>query len=348
MKLKPTAFLIFFLSLFSNVQAQYLFTGELPENSGYSTAYLSLVEDYRKIAGVYEDQIIKTVAIVNNSFQFSGANLDVNNRIYRIHIDNCNDGYEKGHFNGQCQASRAIVFVANTKDTIHLPITFEDQLLCSIVSAKEHAKALARVDSLKEQMMYDYLSYRSQANKTVNNKNWFAKLQEFGASLNEPLAELYIYQFLSDRRGEFYNYYLEDLQTNRYYNNLLDRLNKNYANSSFTKQYELEIAGDKYRVELGNTVTFNWKIWLFTLVVFMVLGAAAFRFIKKKSPEVRSSDLLTQQEQKVLNLILENKTNKEIAQEIFVSVSTVKTHTNNLYKKLNVTSRDQVKSLYNS
>ncbi len=56
---------------------------------------------------------------------------------------------------------------------------------------------------------------------------------------------------------------------------------------------------------------------------------------------------LTQQEQRILELLLENKTNKEIAQEIFVSVSTVKTHTNNLYKKLKVRSRDEVKLLFN-
>ena len=70
-------------------------------------------------------------------------------------------------------------------------------------------------------------------------------------------------------------------------------------------------------------------------------------WLKLKRPKRKLPvDLLTQQEQKVLDLILENKTNKEIAQEIFVSVSTVKTHINNLYKKLNVTSREQVKLLY--
>ena len=64
----------------------------------------------------------------------------------------------------------------------------------------------------------------------------------------------------------------------------------------------------------------------------------------KKQPQLTD---LTQQEQKVLELLLENKTNKEIAQEIFVSVSTVKTHTNNLYKKLKVNSREEVKTLFN-
>ncbi|HIN98295.1 MAG TPA: LuxR family transcriptional regulator, partial [Flavobacteriaceae bacterium] len=48
----------------------------------------------------------------------------------------------------------------------------------------------------------------------------------------------------------------------------------------------------------------------------------------------------------ILDLILDQKSNKEIATELFVSVSTVKTHINNIYKKLGVSSRDEVKALY--
>ena len=58
-----------------------------------------------------------------------------------------------------------------------------------------------------------------------------------------------------------------------------------------------------------------------------------------------SKEKLTNQEQKTLSLILTDKSNKEIASELFISVSTVKSHINNLYKKLNVTSREEVKSL---
>ena len=331
------------------MHAQYLFTGEIQENSGYSTAYLSLIEDYRKISGVYEDQIIKRVPIENNSFQFSGTNLEASNRIYKIHIDSCNDDVENMHFNGQCESSRSIIFVAGAKDSIHFPITFENQLLCSVESPNNGTKVLAKVDSLKELMVYDYLSYRSKANKDINNKNWFTKLQEFGASLNEPLAELYIYQALSDRSSEFYGYYLEDLRSNDYYNELLDRLKITYPNTTFAQQYELELAADRYRVGLiKESSTFRFLPWLIGLLIFTLVVGVVYKFTRKKSKRYVVTDSLTQQEQKVLDLILENKTNKEIAQEIFVSVSTVKTHTNNLYKKLKVTSRDQVKSLFNS
>ncbi len=51
---------------------------------------------------------------------------------------------------------------------------------------------------------------------------------------------------------------------------------------------------------------------------------------------------LTTQEYKIHNLIKEGYTNKEIAMELHVSVSTVKTHINNIFKKKGVSSRKEL------
>ena len=58
------------------------------------------------------------------------------------------------------------------------------------------------------------------------------------------------------------------------------------------------------------------------------------------SPEALT-ELLTERETEVLKLIARGKANKQIARELFVAMSTVKTHVNNLYRKLNVSSRTQ-------
>jgi DNA-binding CsgD family transcriptional regulator len=71
-----------------------------------------------------------------------------------------------------------------------------------------------------------------------------------------------------------------------------------------------------------------------------------FRKAKTLEAQVQSKMLLSKQEQKVLDLILQDKSNKEIAVELFVSNSTVKTQINNLNKKLQVNSRDEVKMMY--
>ncbi len=51
------------------------------------------------------------------------------------------------------------------------------------------------------------------------------------------------------------------------------------------------------------------------------------------------SNLLSQREIEVLGLINSGLSNKEIAEKLFVSLSTVKTHINNIYKILEVKNR---------
>ncbi len=53
-------------------------------------------------------------------------------------------------------------------------------------------------------------------------------------------------------------------------------------------------------------------------------------------------DKLTQQEKRIVGLIKSSKTNKEIAIDLSISPSTVKTHINNIYKKLDINSRDEL------
>jgi LuxR family maltose regulon positive regulatory protein len=52
---------------------------------------------------------------------------------------------------------------------------------------------------------------------------------------------------------------------------------------------------------------------------------------------------LSPQEQRVLRLLAAGLSNPEIAQELIVSVNTVKTHLQRLYQKLNVTSRREAR-----
>jgi len=52
-------------------------------------------------------------------------------------------------------------------------------------------------------------------------------------------------------------------------------------------------------------------------------------------------EALSERELEVLQLIASGKSNRRIASELFVSVGTVKTHVNNLYRKLDAHSRTQ-------
>ena len=48
---------------------------------------------------------------------------------------------------------------------------------------------------------------------------------------------------------------------------------------------------------------------------------------------------LSERELEVLTLLASGRSNKEIAKDLFVAVGTVKTHTNNIYRKLDARNR---------
>ncbi|MCX6223390.1 MAG: helix-turn-helix transcriptional regulator, partial [Bacteroidia bacterium] len=51
---------------------------------------------------------------------------------------------------------------------------------------------------------------------------------------------------------------------------------------------------------------------------------------------------LTVQERKIFSLLKDGRSNKEISEECGISLSTVKSHVNNIYSKLNISSRTDV------
>lgn len=346
-------FLMLALLTSSGVSAQYLFEGTVDQQFIEGEVYLSMIEDYRKLSGVYHEQIIARVKPDSlGHFMFAGTNLPEANKMYRIHADTCKETDQNlSHVTGHCENSEEIVFVANNQTTLALPFSFEQEMFCKVVSSNEKTQTFLKIDSLKNDMRYAFANYRSEANRKVNTEKWFSILQNYGEQLQEPLAELYIYSFLSDRRSILHAYYLSDLKTNPYYDSLLTRLQKEYPKTLYTRQYEAELKSDRFLIsDRADNKTLPW--WAYVVGgIFLVSLIGNFYFYgknKKLKGAEKAKASLTQQENTILELILQQKSNKEIASELFVSVSTVKTHINNIYKKLGVSSRDQVKALYAS
>lgn len=81
---------------------------------------------------------------------------------------------------------------------------------------------------------------------------------------------------------------------------------------------------------------------LILILVFLCIAILLFAFRVKTTQKNTATPELSKQEITVRNLILQGKTNKEIASELFISLSTVKTHITNLYGKLNITNRAEL------
>ena len=336
--------LFLFLILFcAKLSAQYKFEGQLADDVIGNTVYLSIIEDFRKLSRVYPEQIFKKVQTDSlGHFIFEGNNISNANGIYRIHIDECPEGENNtDHYFRKCQNSRSVLFIANNKDSIFFERTFANEMFCDLSSTNPKSDAFLQIDAEKENMIFDFSEFRSEANRKLNTKKWFSRLQQFGANFNEPLVELYTHDFLSDRRNETYSYYLTDIVENPYYDELAKKLKIKYPNSLSTSLYAQEIAVDKQFRGTKNGGHFKWK-WILSGVLALSLLLNLWLWFRSKKRN-HNNGLLTQQEQKIVALIKEDKTNKEIATALFISVSTVKTHINNLYKKLGVSDREQIK-----
>lgn len=347
--LKRAILSICFLFCSWSTFCQYFFNGNISDSVAGKTVYLSVVEDYRKMSRTYLEQILKKTTTDNTGyFEFKGDNLLEENRIYKIHIDDCSEELYEKHFFGNCVNTKSILFIANAKDTIYFPTTFNNEIFCDLSSTNSASADILKIDELFGEMAFDFASFRSDANNRLNSKKWFNKLQDYGKSLNEPLSELYIYQFLSDRKNESYAYFTKDFEDNNYYFKLSDRLRKEYPVAAFTKQFEAEI--EAFSV-LGKPVQKNHHKWvvimgsllLISLITNLYLWRSRFLFSADKRRNLFKA--LSEQEQKIVALIKQGMSNKEIASNLFISVSTVKSHINNIYKKLNVDSRDTLKGL---
>jgi DNA-binding CsgD family transcriptional regulator len=135
--------------------------------------------------------------------------------------------------------------------------------------------------------------------------------------------------------------YTSELSIDNTKHNHAEQFIKQYVvNDSFTLQLGLSKTVfshslKKYSVNTVPSQTMNKNTYL--IYVYIVLqnepqGLNRYRFFQDNTN-------LTFRQQEIIGFVLNGYSNAEIAKKLFISVSTVKTHLNNIYKELNVTSR---------
>ncbi|MBN2349516.1 MAG: response regulator transcription factor [Bacteroidales bacterium] len=95
------------------------------------------------------------------------------------------------------------------------------------------------------------------------------------------------------------------------------------------------------------------SIVLLVLIFYLADLKFEFKFdnkTKQSEPEADNThlDTLSNAELNILKLVSEGKSNQQIANELFISVHTVKKHVSNIFKKLNLNSRSEARKYKNS
>jgi DNA-binding CsgD family transcriptional regulator len=120
----------------------------------------------------------------------------------------------------------------------------------------------------------------------------------------------------------------------------------------------ISIRGKNGEIKL---VLHNYPVLITLLITVSLFLVAIYFQISKKKISILSNQIkkqskfkddgidaliggLTERQKEVYGLIISGKTNKEIMTELFIEQSTLKSHINQIYGKLNIKSRSELRS----
>ncbi len=337
--------LVLLLGLLSNsIFGQFEISGYVNLPDGWhNEIYLSVIYDYREMTDVQKKQIIAAAPVNDSSgyFEFSEHLFVEKELIYRLHLTTDKEEVEVylADFSKNGFGYNHIVFQAQKGDVVSIEAG-ESRIFGDVVSENKAVQSwqlLNRVEQDYRSRIFElgdnqlgHLDVEHQKNmlEVVEGKGIVAGTIAAFFLLKEDveLSSGYIEAFKESR--EYFYEILEELKVSHPF--YADRLSKELA------VIDLQLNGDELdQVKQENTILKIIAVGLLLLVVILLFLLRK----NKKSPPLID---LTQQEMKIQKLILEGLSNKEIADELFISVSTVKTHINTLYKKRGVSSRKEL------
>lgn len=304
------------------IHAQTGINGKIKLDSSIwsSVAYLAHIPDFRQMNTISSNYIVeKTNISQDGKFYFSTEFLPEQEKLYRIHFSKKGDHPYSLTIGGK-EHNHLFLF-AQKNSEIYIQIDSGKSLINKIFfNCNKTGNAMNYINSLLN--LRDSLEYYGNSlnsvyiNSVINNQ-----LREFADTCSSSLVSLYaIYQ--SD--------YLEYKKINtKYYKNFLRKWKS-----------EKSIYFKEFKKEIGFNNHYQKIFLLFIVLIFLIM---AYQYYRKKHIQYKNVlKELTIQERNILSKIKEGKSNKEIAEDLAVSLSTVKTHINNIYTKLGIKSRKQI------
>ena len=309
---------------FLSAQPSIVVTMDLDTAKWAPVAYLSLIQDFTNLNTIaYEDIIEQSILSESGQFEFNTEFLPKEVHLYRIHLSKIGDpsasliigGKDQNHFFLFAERDAAIVAESYSGENLFNNLTFygyaPNQALFELNTF------VNLLDSL------DYLV--NPINRKFIREAVYNNLREYADTCSNPLVSLYaIYQtnFESDYlvNPAYYGKYLKKWSTEQ----------SDYFNV-FRKYLDAESAS-------------NWVYVVAIIIGIVVIILIMLAWRRWNNPKNPLSDL-TIQERKVFMLLREGKTNKEVAEECNVSLSTVKSHVSNIFSKLAIGSRKEIMNI---
>lgn len=328
----------------------HLFHGQLtlsPELD--STLYLSLVDDYRDILTIKpEDIIARTRPAADGTFRFSGDFLPPGEHIYRLHFSF--DSLDpSGYVYDLAGGHNFILFTASPNDTLQF-FSEGDQRLFAGVEGSSTAGSWLALDSLRRHIFATVPELTAVTNRELLLRQYFNRMKSFSTEQALSPANRLITMELLALSQTYRRFRKDDFRIDpSFYRKLEDDLTT--SASSYLSRYQEELAGLD---ETGKPTapSLLWLVILLGATTLFFAGLSGWLWRRNRelgrSAEEQADPFaeLTPQELRITELIAAGQTNSQIAETLFISLSTVKKHINHIYGKMGVADREKLKELY--
>lgn len=352
-------FLIIYPSNF--IIAQYEISGKLNnyDSLWINKIYLSIVEPDKSYSDVSEEQIINSAIIDKNGyFTLKGNILPESNSIIRLNL--VKDEKSKAAF--YFEPMNYLLLIANNQSIINIEaanFSFEPLNYTITGNFAKQNNEIRQLELLFRKlytMLDNPYATKGKGAELAKNK-WNNKIKEFCNSNNYPLVNIFALQNIDIE--------LDYLQNSLFYENIIKKLKKNNKNSTlYIKAFEKKIDLIKYKNKKVKESKYVSSANLFHILslIIVVLLLAYIVYLKLKISKLKQVDLkktnklsnqetlinqLTKREKEIFELIIKDYQNKEIASELNLEISTIKTHLSKIYNKLGIENRKQAKIFKN-
>ncbi len=321
---------------------QYSISGFISTEEESKTIYLSLLrfDEESMISG---DQVLFTTKTDSSGyFVFEGKLLSKQNKLYRIHT-NLNEESVGLQIYGDQNSRNYHNFIFSNADTLYFPKENRGWF-SAFRNTNEADYEFRKMIGYEVNLSQEYNETQNEEALRQVKKSFFDEFITYcNDSINDPLVKLMGYARIQDNTVNLNQNFSRDPD---FYYQVLAELKEHYEGTSYYEQFQQEIS-KLSSVKISQDYHYQRKMnqWLLLAVIVLTLALLLvswkLRTANKKLTN-HQLEMLTLQEKKVALMISNGLSNKEISSDLFVSLSTVKTHIRNLYAKMNVSGRKEL------
>lgn len=288
-----------------------------------SKVYLSYLPTYSDIYSISSEMIIAESNIDSlGYFEFKIDFLPKEQKLYRLHLAKKSDSKSSLIIGGSNE--NYLLFIANKNSVISL-------------KTKSSSPIFRNVDFNDSKVNSDFQKITDLVHKSdsIASESEAYKRKFIEDNLNQELLK--IADSSKNPMISLYAIYKSDFESNH------------LANEKFYKSFlkEWTKLDNAYINDLRKKLPFKEpkKNVLFDLLLYFMLIIVGYLIGKYVSLKKQRIEKLSVQERKILELLRNGASNKEISEEFNIGISTVKSHVSSILNKLNVKSRKEIMNL---